>query len=526
MGDRPPWLPRLRALLTSGMAWMLFGVVFYLGIYSERTGFVNDILDPGLKKITLPVLNAFRSDPLAVANIQLDIAPMDMDSIISIRNRALEIGVLIEGKDRWFPVQITADGKELSGKIRLKGGLTDHLQDSKWSYRVKLDSGQLFLGCKRFSLQHPNTRNFSYEWLFHKALEQEGLPAINYDFVRMDVNGEDLGIFAFEEHFHKKWSETREGIEGPVMKYDDEYRLIAISETPESAYDPTLHPLASWFTAPIDAFQTGKVLNDETTRDIFEQNARALAAFRSGESRTSEVFDVEASGRLFAVADLLGAQHAQDWRNLRFVRSATNGLLVPIGFDGNAGEKITLIRALREQGPIDFELDPEDGFYEKLFADTLFYLAYMNELERISDPVWLRSFLERNDDLLQQKLKIIKSEFPRFSHDPEIFEHSRIIIERSVYRTPLLKAQLLDKEGSFEAASLNGLPIEILELRCGTKTLRINRLVKPSAINTPLTFDTIDVPHQRLEDVNCELICRTFGTDTMHAVQFSPWITH
>ena len=165
------WTPRLRSILTSGIAWMLFGAVFYLGIHSERTGFVKEVLDPGLKKITLPVLNAFRSAPPDIPSLSFTIADSDLDTLRSIRERAIDQGVLTEGKDRWFPVAIEFGDSVSTGKIRLKGGLTDHLVSEKWSYRIKLDSGATLLGCNRFSVQHPNTRNFTYEWLFHRAAD-------------------------------------------------------------------------------------------------------------------------------------------------------------------------------------------------------------------------------------------------------------------------------------------------------------------------------------------------------------------
>ncbi|HOP43658.1 MAG TPA: hypothetical protein PLA11_09055, partial [Flavobacteriales bacterium] len=77
------------------------GLIYYLGVFSERTGFVREVLDPGLKRITLPVLNAFRGEDVPVDRLELLIPQPAMDSLAAIRDRALEAGVLDEGKDRW-----------------------------------------------------------------------------------------------------------------------------------------------------------------------------------------------------------------------------------------------------------------------------------------------------------------------------------------------------------------------------------------------------------------------------------------
>ncbi|HMC96676.1 MAG TPA: hypothetical protein VKG92_03425, partial [Flavobacteriales bacterium] len=63
---RPRFLPlssKVVGVVTSGIALLLIGLVYFLGIRSERTGFVREVLDPGLKRITQPVLNAFRGGP-------------------------------------------------------------------------------------------------------------------------------------------------------------------------------------------------------------------------------------------------------------------------------------------------------------------------------------------------------------------------------------------------------------------------------------------------------------------------------
>ena len=57
---------------------------------------------------------------------------------------------------------------------------------------------------KIFSIQHPRTRNYIYEWIFHQALKREGILSLRYKFINVTLNGQDLGVYALEEHFDKR----------------------------------------------------------------------------------------------------------------------------------------------------------------------------------------------------------------------------------------------------------------------------------------------------------------------------------
>ena len=47
---------RLRSVLLGGATLVLIGLVFYLGARSERSGFVQEVLDPGFRRLSDPVL--------------------------------------------------------------------------------------------------------------------------------------------------------------------------------------------------------------------------------------------------------------------------------------------------------------------------------------------------------------------------------------------------------------------------------------------------------------------------------------
>ena len=106
-------------------------------------------------------------------------------------------------------------------EIRLKGDLSDHWSESKWSLRVNMVKGNTLLGMSRFSLQDPVTRLNTNEWLYLQTLKREGLLSVRYDFVNLKINGKDMGIYAIEEHFSKEFIESNERRQGVVVSFDD-----------------------------------------------------------------------------------------------------------------------------------------------------------------------------------------------------------------------------------------------------------------------------------------------------------------
>ena len=114
-------------------------------------------------------------------------------------------GILIRSFDDKVNASLNYKGKLYPVKIRLKGDWTDHLIGDKWSFRVETRQGKSFLGMNNSLLQHPRTRNYINEKIFHKLLKYENLPYLRYKFLPIAINGRDLGVYALEEHFSKNY---------------------------------------------------------------------------------------------------------------------------------------------------------------------------------------------------------------------------------------------------------------------------------------------------------------------------------
>ena len=157
-----------------------------------------------------------------IPHFNIDIKFKNLQKLIAKREQALEVGVLVKGKDDYVPAEIRFQGESYKIKMRLKGDWTDHLEGDKWSFRVHVKGDNHLLGMSRFSIQHPRTRNFESEILFFEALKKEGILVPRYFFVEVILNGKNIGLMALEEHFTKELLESQRRREGVIIRFDED----------------------------------------------------------------------------------------------------------------------------------------------------------------------------------------------------------------------------------------------------------------------------------------------------------------
>ena len=61
-------------------------------------------------------------------------------------------------------------------KIRLKGDRPTHfIQEKNSSYKINLSNNDFFLNFNEFGIHKPRARNYIYEWIFHKIMDNENI---------------------------------------------------------------------------------------------------------------------------------------------------------------------------------------------------------------------------------------------------------------------------------------------------------------------------------------------------------------
>ena len=121
---------------------------------------------------------------------------------------------------------ITFGNKNYPVEIRLKGDELDHVEDNRWSFRVKMMNDTSLFGMRKFSLQSPKVRNYLGESLYHKFLNYLDVPSLRYRFVKFSINGKSLGTYAIEKHFDKLTIENNNLREGIILGLDEETNMF------------------------------------------------------------------------------------------------------------------------------------------------------------------------------------------------------------------------------------------------------------------------------------------------------------
>lgn len=283
----------------------------------------------------------------------IDIKHRSYLKLAAKRAEALEKGSLITADDDFVPASIRIGTRTVPVKMRLKGDYVDHLIGRKWSFRVKVKNGDEILGLRVFSLQHPRTRGFQKDALFMDELRRHNVLAVRHKYVRIRVNGEDLGIMDLEEHFSKELLESQRRREGVILAADDrvlwDWHQAAKGWLAAERLYPILRPFRSSQIKTSPALQS----MDEVARGLFR-------GFIAGDLQPHEVFDPVSWGRYIAVAELWQRPHTLTWFNVRLYYNPIMGKFEPVAYDsiGSTGDKDYLVRSLARLIPRTLLKDP------------------------------------------------------------------------------------------------------------------------------------------------------------------------
>ena len=339
------------------------------------------------------------------------------------RNEALKRGVLMTEKADYVPVVFKSNTTEnMSGSIRLKGDWTDHLKDDeKWSFRVKLKGKNTYLGMRKFSLQHPKTRNYIYEWVAHKILKENGLITLRYKFVHVyldkveadKVTSVYFGIFAMEEAFDQLVLDNNERKGDLILKLNEDKlwqeRMYSKEVGNWWEYVDNEHRNAGAVTF----FSEQRNLEDPTKREQMELAMNLMEGYIEKTLNAHEVFNIDQIAKFTALCNLLGGSHALIWHNLRFYYNSATSRLEPIGFDIEAGERFKRVH--------NFYNSKNEFEYDKAFAKALLKYSSPEYLKRLNSYILkdLRPMINQFNEI-----------YSKSTFEPSIFEHNAKVMRK------------------------------------------------------------------------------------------------
>ena len=417
----------------------------------------------------------FQSVPTKSEIIRLDIGIEQLKKLEYLRGNALRANLLSRTKNDEVNADLSYKGNKIPVRIRLKGDRLDHLLGNKWSFRVKVRNKNTFFGMREFSLQHPRTRNYHNEFIFHELLKYENLPYLRYKFVTLKINGKDYGTYALEEHFSKQLIENSGFREGPILKLSEDifWKEIQRSAKIDGSTYSTIPSKIN--ISKIDLFNSKRTFKIPSQGSQYYLARELLKDFLQKKKNISDVFDINSLATFYAINDLLQAHHAGQPRNIRFYFNPVLARLVPIGYDAMSN-----IRTINRNLAIDL-----NGW--RLFDDSAFREKYISELERLASEEYLPKFLKIIEKSLNKNLKVINKSYPhvRFLED-ELMKNQAYIRARLSPISPidvyLGESGIENKKISLDLSNSSIFPIKILNIDSRTGNYQpVKEIYLPSA---------------------------------------------
>ena len=463
----------------------IFGLVFFFsGFVASKKGVFGNFLIPKVNELLDYSKNYYKGLFAKGEDITIDIKYEDYQKLAYKREIAFIEKKLVTGEDDYVPAKIKYKDKYLKVKLRLKGDNLDHLEGDKWSFRIEVNGDNTIFGMKLFSIQHPRTRNYIYEWIFHQALKSEEVLSLRYKFINVTLNGRNLGVYALEEHFEKRLIEFNKHREGPIVRFNEnlywdeklQQESTFNSDSPvKTSTSVNRNGAGEYLSSDIRAFQSKKWLSD-STKNLHHKAIHLLESFRHGDLKTSEVFDVHKLAIFLAITDLMGAHHDAHWQGMRFYYNPITSRLEPIGFDGDSGTPIESICATLDMREIQIgsaaklaskSSIPYFNFFEMIFNDTIFYKEYIKSLEHVSEPAYLDKLLFEVNNELEKNLNIIYSDFPNFHFSNDVFYRNQKYIKTVLNPIKGLHAyfcQSFKNTLELELGNIQSMPVEVLSV--------------------------------------------------------------
>ncbi len=365
----------------------------------------------------LEIIRYAKKDPVyeSQAPLQLFLDSLDLAEMIQLRERTLKQGDIIDQKTKKeFDCVLVHDNKHYSGIIRFKGDWTDHLKLSKWSFRVELDGGRTILGKRTFSIQHPSTRGYAKEWLLHELLKKEGVLTTRYEFLPVELNGKNLGLYAFEEHFVKQLLESQNRREGVILKLDEElFWKGMLLKKRENIH----HYFPSYRATYFRPFKKKRTLKSKTLRKQLALGNNLLEMYRSMHPNVEQYMDVDLLTKYLAVLTVTNTPlHSIEWHNQRWYVNPVTARLEPIAFDFSDGfsaqssenEVYKRFMGMNEQSAVELR----DYSLAFLLKNPYVQERFIHNLERMLDPEYLQKFLENLSPEINEVDQLLSVEFP------------------------------------------------------------------------------------------------------------------
>ena len=369
-------------------------------------------------------------------------------------------------------MRVRYNGKKYNAKIRIKGDRPIHWQNKRTtSYKIDLAGNNRLWGMEEFSVQKPITKNYAYEFLFHKFLKKTNNLYLKYFPINLYFNDDNRGVYAVEESFSKELLERQKKRNGPIYSLNEDIG----EHYPNVNYE--LYSSEYWISQYPELSKSAfSILNK--VRD-------------SDDINIEDYFDIDRWASYFAVIDMLGAHHGSLSKSIRLYFNPTSSKFEPIGYDAHLGagnfSDFILADFLQENRPNCIYICDEQSWYFKFFKlkngelNSKFLEKYIYYLNLYSTENFINEFLKEIQNELDEFNLAIYSENskvdkmfwkglgPYLYDDQILYQRAKLIKKRinsinfDNYKISLKNNKLIFKD------NYSNFPVKIIAKNCNDK---------------------------------------------------------
>lgn len=459
---------------------------------------------PGIKQylglVTKNYTNGLNSSPKVISiNMSDDVYA----KFKKHRDKYLNEGIMLNIGNNYEEITLTNGDKTYKCLARLKGHMSDHLQEKKWSFRIKDLNKQVF-GFSKLTFQHPGTRNYVYEWFFHQLAAQEGITFLSYDFIKLKINNEDWGIYALEEHFTSDLLKRNNRPDGPILRFDP---TLYWQGRMNEKYG--IHKGADYNdnkSAHLDVYQDGRVFKDSTLKKSYERAIYLIESFRRGEMSTTEVFDAELMAKYLAIIDLVGGYNSLDWSDVKLYYNKKTDKIEPIAYESFGVRKL---QKLAGENRYYSDTRKLSSFHTNLFSDETFYNLYLNHVSRICSDNYFDSSYAALKSELAEKEAVLAEQYPLKPFNQGAYKHNIRVVKRIKDLPYALKVYINEyTDSTITLAILNqsGFPIKTKYIEFKNQKIKFREWIAPNNSKGPGDPILIHLEHNWGRDIKPDKI--------------------
>ena len=379
-------------------------------------------------------------------NIYLDINFKNVLKLEDARNNALKRGYISQ-MDQMVNInaEIKIDKKNYNVDVSPTGFNLDMIGDKKKrAYKIKVQKNETIYSMSEFKLLPPKSRSYLTELIGQTLSKTEGLININYFFINLFLNGDNLGTYALEEHLTKELVERNNKRNGIIFSYNQD-------------------------TGKIKIFNKNKYLkNGEFDKEQIDYINYIWNNSIQDPKKLIKHLNISKFSKYFAIIDLMHGFHALE-NNSLFYLDPISLEIEPIIREFNSYryvdgppsyDWISIEQFANKENNILFY----KKFYSTLFNNKEFLDEYIKNLNRLSQKTYLDDFFRNNKKLLNRQLSFIHKTYPGYNFPKEYMYLKQNHIKRHLSQKKILLSRYNNVRNEIEIENISNYPLKIVKL--------------------------------------------------------------